>query len=216
LIQGKILDLGCGDGIFGNAAGLSDSACGIDYDRDSLHVRRRILPTAQSIWGDASQMPFENASFDTVVSNSVLEHLSNLQATFHEVFRVLKPGGRFLFTITMGGFSKHILTLGGPSDAKRLLLLFGHLQEPTNAEVEDQLSLAGFHVDELFEYQPIYFTRVYRFLQSPVIQFIERRLPSPLRSRFLERLSKASASSLLHCPPNEGACIWVTATKPLS
>ena len=216
LIQGSILDLGCGDGIFGDAAGFSDSAFGIDYDQDSLSVRRQILPTAKSTWGDASSMPFANAAFDIVVSNSVLEHLSNLDATFHEVFRILKPGGKFLFTMTMGEFSNHLLALGGLADKTHLISVFGHLQEPSIAEVHGLLSSAGFQVAELIEYQPLYFSQIYRFLQSPVFQFVERRIPAFLKPHLIKPLSKAVTSSLSKCPSNKGACIWITATKPCS
>jgi len=216
LIQGRVLDLGCGDGIFGDAAGFSDSACGIDYDQDSLSVRRQILPIAKSTWGDASSMPFAIASFDVVVSNSVLEHLPNLDAVFQEVFRILSPGGKFLFTMTIGEFSNHLLALGGLADKIHLISLFGHLQEPSTAEVQGQLSSAGFRVDELIEYQPINFSQIYRFLQSPALQFIERRFPASLKSHWIKTLSKAVTSSLSKCPSNEGACIWITATKPCS
>jgi len=42
-------------------------------------------------------MPFEDASFQTVISNSVLEHIPDLDAVLLETARVLKPGGMFIF-----------------------------------------------------------------------------------------------------------------------
>ncbi len=40
--------------------------------------------------------PLESSSFDTVVSMNVLEHIFDFQPVFSEVYRVLKPGGRFV------------------------------------------------------------------------------------------------------------------------
>jgi ubiquinone/menaquinone biosynthesis C-methylase UbiE len=43
-------------------------------------------------------MPYANNSFATVLSVSVLEHISNIDEVVTEVFRVLKPKGQFIFT----------------------------------------------------------------------------------------------------------------------
>lgn len=45
----------------------------------------------------AEAMPFENGSFDTVVSTWTLCSIPGLAAAFREIRRVLRPGGRFLF-----------------------------------------------------------------------------------------------------------------------
>jgi 2-polyprenyl-3-methyl-5-hydroxy-6-metoxy-1,4-benzoquinol methylase len=44
-------------------------------------------------------MPFENNTFDVVLSTEVLEHVLNPDAYLLEVKRVLKPGGIFFFTV---------------------------------------------------------------------------------------------------------------------
>lgn len=46
---------------------------------------------------DGGELPFENQAFDLVISRSVLEHLPEPLLVFREVFRVLCPGGRFVF-----------------------------------------------------------------------------------------------------------------------
>jgi SAM-dependent methyltransferase len=48
--------------------------------------------------GDLSSLPFEDRSFDVIVSRSVVEHLENPLAVFRELRRVLRPGGRLIFT----------------------------------------------------------------------------------------------------------------------
>jgi SAM-dependent methyltransferase len=46
--------------------------------------------------GVAEALPFEDAAFDFVVSTDVLEHVQDVSKAMDEVWRVLKPGGRFL------------------------------------------------------------------------------------------------------------------------
>ncbi len=48
---------------------------------------------------DCLALSFEDASFDIVISNDVLEHVADLQAALAELFRVLAPGGRLIFTV---------------------------------------------------------------------------------------------------------------------
>lgn len=51
------------------------------------------------VCGDAETLPFRDGSFDMVVSTSTYQWLSPLGAPFAEVWRVLKPGGRFCFSL---------------------------------------------------------------------------------------------------------------------
>jgi ubiquinone/menaquinone biosynthesis C-methylase UbiE len=46
---------------------------------------------------DAAELPFEDESFDLVVGHAVLHHLPDLDRSFEEFARVLKPGGRLFF-----------------------------------------------------------------------------------------------------------------------
>ncbi|RPJ04457.1 MAG: class I SAM-dependent methyltransferase, partial [Deltaproteobacteria bacterium] len=48
---------------------------------------------------DALNLSFEDRSFDVVVSNDVYEHVPDIQRTFHEAARVLRGGGKLLFSI---------------------------------------------------------------------------------------------------------------------
>lgn len=59
---------------------------------------------------DASQgIPYANASFKTVLSNCVLEHIPHVHNVLHEVRRVLRPGGQFIFTVPSEHFKRYLL-----------------------------------------------------------------------------------------------------------
>ena len=53
---------------------------------------------ADFLW-DGIEMPFDNESFDVIISTEVLEHVPNPDLYLQEVMRVLKPGGIFFFTV---------------------------------------------------------------------------------------------------------------------
>lgn len=89
-----LLDLGAGAGIlpqmdFRDHAGL---VCGMDVDPSILG--NPFLHEARV--GNAEQLSWADNTFDVVVSNNVLEHVSRPATVFAEVRRVLKPGGMFL------------------------------------------------------------------------------------------------------------------------
>jgi SAM-dependent methyltransferase len=126
LPHGMGLDLGCGDGklmrILLDASQASPSLVGVDIDpletRDAMAsgVYRRVHTAP----GD--RLPEPAASFDFAFSNSVLEHIDELEPVIAEVARVLRPGGAFLFTVPASEFHG---CLAGPllpwSDRQRYL-----------------------------------------------------------------------------------------------
>jgi SAM-dependent methyltransferase len=48
---------------------------------------------------DLHRLTFDNESFDVVTSSHVLEHVAQPNVAFSELFRVLKPAGRLIFSI---------------------------------------------------------------------------------------------------------------------
>jgi arsenite methyltransferase len=44
--------------------------------------------------GDVERLPFADESFDVAISNGVIDLISNKDAVFSELYRVLRPGGR--------------------------------------------------------------------------------------------------------------------------
>ncbi len=89
-----LLDLGAGAGRVKqmNFKGLARRVVGVDPDP---RVREnRFLDEAYE--GFADRLPFADATFDIVVCDNVLEHLTDPDVVLREVARVLKPAGVFL------------------------------------------------------------------------------------------------------------------------
>jgi SAM-dependent methyltransferase len=108
---GRGLDLGCGDGILTgvllNEVG-ERNLVGIDLDPLETTAARRHAFYSAVHTCSADAIPEPAASFDFVVSNSVLEHIPPLEGTIAEVARLLKKGGRFFFTVPGPAFHDNL------------------------------------------------------------------------------------------------------------
>lgn len=107
--SGSCLDLGCGDGKLTSISfeGIWTPALtlvGIDGDEDETDRARQFPIYARTHTCRASNIPEPSASFDHIISNSVLEHIEDIEATLAEAARLLKPGGDFVFTVPSPGF----------------------------------------------------------------------------------------------------------------
>ena len=88
-----VLEVGCGTGlILERVAPLAQRAVGIDLSDGMLeHSRRKGLDVVQA---SATDLPFEDRSFDVAYSFKVLSHVPELSVALSEMSRVIRPGGR--------------------------------------------------------------------------------------------------------------------------
>jgi SAM-dependent methyltransferase len=96
--QGKLLDAGCGGMPYKNFILKNSNVqeyIGLDI-HNALNYKNEI--TADYTW-DGINMPFESESFDCVMATEVLEHCPDPHVFLNEVYRVLKKGGLFFFTV---------------------------------------------------------------------------------------------------------------------
>lgn len=77
--------------------GIEPSLPGVEVSRQ--RAARLGLRNAFFRQGVGEALPFDNASFDFVISLAVLEHVQDVPAVVSEVFRVLKPGGHAYFEV---------------------------------------------------------------------------------------------------------------------
>ncbi len=98
-LREPVLDLGCGDGHFGAVGLPRPPEVGLDPWAAPLREARRRGSYRLLVRADGGRLPFPDAFFGTVVSNSVLEHIPRLEPVLAEVARVLRPGGAFYFSV---------------------------------------------------------------------------------------------------------------------
>jgi len=90
--RGRLLDLGCGTVPFYAAYRdqVDDNIC-VDWP-SSLHRNMHI-----DVFCDVSRtLPFADATFDTILSSDVIEHLPDPVLAFREMARLLRPGGKVI------------------------------------------------------------------------------------------------------------------------
>ncbi len=103
---GRLLEMGCG---LGHLLGLLQDnfdAVGIDLIDYSIEQTRINAPRAAAYQKDVAEVSnFESESFSAVVALHLVEHLPDPQTTIDEVYRVLVPGGLFLFATPQPNYS---------------------------------------------------------------------------------------------------------------
>lgn len=94
-----LLDVACGTGLVAvesaKILGTAEHITCLDPSEGMLAVARSKIP-ARFVQGRAEAMPFSDNSFDFLTMGYALRHVSDLETTFREYLRVLKPGGKIL------------------------------------------------------------------------------------------------------------------------
>lgn len=99
----RVLDAGCGPGIYSeqlikNGADVT----AIDASPKMIELAKQKLGNSAEVrLGDLSKpLDFlENSSFDIILSPLVLDYIEDWRGTFAEFYRLLRPSGRFIFSI---------------------------------------------------------------------------------------------------------------------
>lgn len=151
---GRALDVGCAGG--GNTAvlrGLGWSVSGLEYSPTGAEIAAsRGLAVVR---GDATRLPFPDATFDLVMATDVWEHIEDDRAVADETVRVLRPGGRLLVAVpcSMKLWSGHDVALG-------------HFRRYERDQLAALVAGAGLVVDDLWSWN---------VLLRPVVRARRRR-----------------------------------------
>lgn len=131
--KGKTLDIGTGTGLLalGFAKAFPDmEVVGLDLSEEALQLARENVQKSgvQNISfenGDAQAMPFEDGTFDLVISSNTLHLIENPVKMVNEIQRVLKSEGKFFISdfkrSWLAIFSQHFRASYTPDEIRELL-----------------------------------------------------------------------------------------------
>lgn len=143
-IDGRILDLGCGDGrYFRLIWPQASNVVGVDMNPGVVDVAGKSGIYRAVHVASAHQVPEPDASFDHVFANCSLEHMDQLDAVLAEINRCLKPGGSLLCSVVTDRFVQwsplpYLVDQAGFSSAADILqkdfLAYHHLANPLSVQ----------------------------------------------------------------------------------
>lgn len=140
----KILEIGCGIGSVVSA--LSKQR----YDVTGTDISREAISYGRKKYGDiklqveaAERLSFEDQSFGFVLSFDLFEHIAEVDRHLSEVYRVLKPGGYYLFQTP----NKYSNALFSTISHKSLKWRRAHPSLHSPRQLRRRLKKHGFNVD---------------------------------------------------------------------
>jgi SAM-dependent methyltransferase len=98
-LPSPVLDVGCGDGNFTSLTFDRKLDVGIDPWEGPLQQARKSGAYLAVVKGGGDKIPYGDGHFASAISNSVLEHIPDLDPVLQDVARVLKPGAPFVFCV---------------------------------------------------------------------------------------------------------------------
>lgn len=164
----QILDFGSGDGFFTGTllGGTRVPVTAADLDEEAALKAQRGGTYHRVTCSDGVRLPFKNSTFDLIISNSVLEHVEDLQHTVKELSRVLKSGGRLLSSVMTGRWEAYLLgrLFLGESYAAWLRQRQNHRHLLCCEEWRDQFARAGLETSEVIGYMDKRASRCFELL----------------------------------------------------
>lgn len=163
-LKSPVFDLGAGDGHFATRTFKQKLDVGFDPALKSLREAKTFDIYRMLINGMGDRIAFADASFPTVVSNSVLEHIPDVDMVIKEIYRILKPSGQLVITVPNNNFSKNLSVarfldrLGMKNAAGKYRDFFNKISRhyhPDDVDVwQNRLEDAGFEIERKWNYFP--------------------------------------------------------------
>ena len=108
-LKTPILDIGCGDGIFARSLFKSRVNVGIDPNKVEIDRAADTMIYDELLLDFGDKIHKKDKSFNTIFSNSVLEHIEDIHAVLLEAKRLLKTDGTLYLTVPTDNFEKFSL-----------------------------------------------------------------------------------------------------------
>jgi ubiquinone/menaquinone biosynthesis C-methylase UbiE len=144
--RGRVLDIGCGTGLLASRIRRElapPAVVGCDFSRGMLREAAQRTPELPWVRGDATRLPFRDASFAAIVSTEAFHWFPDQDAALSEFLRVLMPKGQLLVAL----INPRVKWL---SCAARLgtRVIGEPAHWPTRAQLRGRCERAGFSVEE--------------------------------------------------------------------
>lgn len=213
----KVIDIATGPGyVAAAAARRGASVIGVDFSATMIAEAQRRNPDVEFREGDAEQLPLDNDLFEAAVVNFGILHLGRPDQALVEACRVLRPGGRFGFTvwakpeeavgfrIVLGTIAKHgnlnvplpegppFFRFSEPDECIRSLLAAG-FQSPEVVKVPQAWRLPS--IDGLFEFMKDSTVRTAGLLQAQKPDALEK-----IRDAMRDELTQYQKGSVVELP----------------
>jgi SAM-dependent methyltransferase len=160
-----VLDIGCGEGLFAKILFAEKIDTGIDPNPRELERARELDAYEQLIECNGNAIPKPDGLYRTVLSNSVVEHIPDLQPVLREAYRLLAPGGILYLTVPSDKFDQYTwisqaLRLFGLKKLQRRFRAFynrfwAHYHFYAPDVWAKTVEACGFKVTELHSYGPM-------------------------------------------------------------
>lgn len=154
-LKKPVLDVGCGDGFFAKLA-VGEVDIGLDLKNSRISESERVY--SRTLVYDGLTIPFGKDSISTVMCNSVLEHVENLDRELEEMYRVLKKDGVVICPVMAKAWESNLL--GGRILGNVYIDWFRKIQKHkyllTPSQWRKRFEKAGFElVDEIGHLSPM-------------------------------------------------------------
>ncbi len=192
----RILDAGCGSGRTLDDLALRGSVSGLDLSVSAVAAARARGHTDTDV-GRVEELPWDDATFDLVVSLDVIEHTADDRVTLRELRRVTRPGGFALITVPAYQmlFSAHDV-------------VNHHYRRYTRPALVTAATEAGWRIE-----QTTYFNAVL-LPPAAIVRLAQRRRREQPKSRSDFEMTPPWLSGLLELPMR-GEAAWVRSGRRL-
>ena len=150
----NILDVGCGPAVatlrIVRRTNAPEQIIGVDNNAGMIQAAREVAPDIEFTVADAATLPFEDGSFDFVLSAQTIQFLPDQPAAITDMARVLKPGGTLALStwadVTRSPHFDALLTVSTKYFGADVAGKFGAaFSLPSRDAVEGLLTQAGLH-----------------------------------------------------------------------
>jgi len=101
-LKTDLFDESVSEGLYATLASHAGTVTGVDLSEPTTHAAARRHPELRAVCADVRSLPFDDAEFDFIASNSTLDHLESvaeIATAIAELSRVMARGARLVITL---------------------------------------------------------------------------------------------------------------------